>query len=268
MPVRSHHLARGWCHTGALGGQRRRCHTARRLEQHCPGHWREPHRPSPSLALRGTRGPERWRDFLVSHSKEAAKRALVPGLPVRAACQACPPAAGARACPFSQRQGGMASGKAIQVSAQSRCGGQPGGEEPERLQRPLLCPVAPSREPECFISIPQHAPRRRPAGCLALQGLFIYMGAEGIGSLSASPRMLSWGASQLPPGARVGQTWQENRSGRDQGSAAPCSEACSGFWPEPGNGLGAPCLVGEQGCRLLGDGSLGSDSGRCWGDAG
>lgn len=57
------------------------------------------------------------------------------------------------------------------------------------------CPSLAMLEGPCFIFITQHAPWRRPAGCLALQNLFIYTGAEGIGSFRASSRILSWGAS-------------------------------------------------------------------------
>lgn len=79
--------------------------------------------------------------------------------------------------------------------------GRPGREEPRAASAaPPLRPALPADagtwrrwKAPCFIFITQHALWRHPAGCLALQNLFIYMGAEEIGSFSASPRILSWG---------------------------------------------------------------------------
>lgn len=108
----------------------------------------------------------------------------------------------------------------------------------KRLHRPSSAPgssrkrclsLAMQKGPVLYFHYPARAPWRRPAGCLALQNLFTYMGAEGIGSFSAQPRSLSAGGlSRLPPGARVGLRPSEKAWGTDLGSAAPCLQSCCG----------------------------------------
>lgn len=78
--------------------------------------------------------------------------------------------------------------------------------------------VQPRRKALCFIFITQHAPAEAPSG-LPGSAEFIYKGAEGIDSFSASPRILSGGpvremltaASRGPRGC---ETRRESRLGK------------------------------------------------------
>lgn len=198
----------------------------------------------------------------MSHSKEAAK----PGAGPQAACQSLP-SCGQEPGPLPppSQQGGMASEKEIRgLCPEPLWGDSQVVRSLSGFSGPSSALGAPSRDVRVlyfhYAACPVEAPSRLPGSA----GFMYLHGSRRNCLIPCQPQDPQLGASQLPPGARVGQTWQGNRSGKDQGSAAPCSEPCSGFWPEPESGLDAPCLVGEQGCRLLGDRSPGSDSGRCW----
>lgn len=179
----------------------------------------------------------------MSHSKEATKTSPDPW----AVCLSVCPSVKAH-LPMDSNQGPSpffpASGEGVTTwrELQGLCpeplrGGGWAVRSPEQCQQPLLCVQSSQQMPElgrwkapCFIFVTQHALWRHPAGCLALQNLFIYVGAEEIGSFSASPGILSWGsftaASRGPCGT---ETQPESRPGKAWGSAVPCLESCCGI---------------------------------------
>lgn len=202
----------GWAPSGLYleeAGTGETGHTTQWLEQHLPGphgESQESHQPGHSLTVREAAEAQRGGEPPQGHTARKPPRpALIPGLSVcLSACQS-PPSCGQQPGPLSllPSLGGRSDHvhRAAGPPPRAPARGWPGREEPRAASAaPPLRPALPADagtwrrwKAPCFIFITQHALWRHPAGCLALQNLFIYMGAEEIGSFSASPKILSWG---------------------------------------------------------------------------
>lgn len=201
----------GWAPSGLCleeAGTGETGHTTQWLEQHLPGphgESQESHQPGHSLTVREAAEAQRGGEPPQGHTARKPPRpALIPGLSVCLSVKAHLPADSSQGpSPFFPASGeGVTTFTELQgLRPEPLRGGGQAVRSPEQRQQPHpLRPAVPADagtwrlwKAPCFIFITQHALWRHPAGCLALQNLFIYMGAEEIGSFSASPRILSWG---------------------------------------------------------------------------
>lgn len=172
--------------------------TAQQLEQRLPGHLSESqdsyqagHSPTVREAAEAQRGGEAPQCHT---ARKPPRPALLPGLSVCLFVKAHLPVDSSLLLSLGGRSDHVERAAGPLPRAPAR--GRPGCEEPRaasaapplRSELPADARTWRRWKAPCLIFITQHALWRHPAGCLALQNLFIHMGAEEIGSFSASPR--------------------------------------------------------------------------------